>query len=145
MNNYDRHFDKVAPISEGAKMEDEREEFLEKMKELEETKKMENEKGIKPLNVVPLGDKVLLYQVKEEEEKTAEGLILAGTVVKEPNRAVVVAVGVGRTSEDGSKQPMTVKVGDSVVFNPQGCVDIIYEGVSYKVLPERDIIFIVNK
>ena len=73
----------------------------------------------------PLGDKVLLYQQVAKEERTQEGIILAGTTVQESNKAMVVAVGSGKTLDDGSKIAMEVKEGDEVIFNKSGCMDII--------------------
>lgn len=145
MKNYDRHFDKVAPSSEGTRIENEREEFMESMQSFENEKKVKNEKGSSPLSVQPLGDKVLLYQVIAEEEKTSTGIILTGTVIQESNKAIVVAVGSGKTLEDGSKLPMEVKVGDEVIFNKNSCTDITYNGINYKVTSEREIMFIVNR
>jgi len=145
MKNYDRHFDKIAPNSEGTNIENEREEFIENMQAFENDKKIKNEKGSKPLNVQPLGDKVLLYQVVVEEEKTSTGIILTGTMIQESNKAIIVAVGSGKTLEDGSKLPMEVKVGDEVIFNKNSCTEITYNGINYKVISEKEIMFIVNK
>lgn len=145
MKNYDHHFNKVAPTSEGTLMENERGEFMEQMEVFEKAKKDRNEKGITPLNVQPLGDRILLYQVIAEEEKTSQGIILTGTMIQESNKAIVVAVGLGKTLENGSKMPMEVKVGDEVIFNKNSCTDITYDGINYKVTSERDIIFIVNR
>lgn len=142
---YDHYFDRVAPIGSGSKIENEQEELLEQMREFEEVKKRSNEKGIKPLDVQPLGDRVLLYAPVQEEEKTPDGIILTGTMVQESNKAVVVAIGPGKILEDGSRIPMEVKVGDEVIFNKTSCMDIMYDGIPYKISSEREILFIVNK
>ena len=64
------------------------------------------------MNLKPLGDRVVLKR-EEAEEKTASGLILAGSAKEKPQLAVVVAVGPG-AFVDGKRTPMDVKVGDKL-------------------------------
>ena len=142
---YDHYFSQIAPTNMGSCIENSKEELIENMEAFEKIKKESNEKGIKPLNVQPLGDKVLLYQTVGEEEKISGGIILTGTIVQESNKATVVAVGTGKMLESGSRVPMEIKVGDEVIFNKPNCMDIRYDGINYKVTSEREIVFIINK
>jgi chaperonin GroES len=63
----------------------------------------------------PLHDRVLVRR-EEEEEKTAGGILLAGTAREKSNKGVVLAVGPGRVLDNGQVLPVSVKVGDRVVF-----------------------------
>ena len=68
------------------------------------------------MKIRPLGDRVIVKRV-ETEEKSDGGIILTGSAVKKSTRGTVVAVGPGRTLDDGKVVPVAVKEGDTVVFN----------------------------
>lgn len=67
------------------------------------------------MKIRPLNDRVVVRR-KEEEEKTAGGILLPGSAKEKPNEGEVVAVGEGRLLNDGKISPLTVKVGDKVIF-----------------------------
>jgi chaperonin GroES len=67
------------------------------------------------MKIRPLNDRVLVRR-EEEEEKTAGGILLAGSAREKSNKGKVIAVGTGRVLENGSIVPVSVKVGDRVVF-----------------------------
>lgn len=91
----------------------------------------------------PLGDKVLV-RVMEAEEKTSGGIILPETAKEKPQRGEVIAVGPGRTDDNGNKIPMEVNVGNIVIFTRYGGSEIKFDGVEYKVLTERDLLAIIE-
>ncbi len=91
----------------------------------------------------PLGDRVIV-KVKEEEEKTVGGIVLASNAKQKPIEGEVVAVGEGRIADNGNKIPMTVKKGDTVLYDKYSGTDVKYNGEKYLVLREKDILAIVK-
>ncbi|MBD79359.1 MAG: co-chaperone GroES [Crocinitomicaceae bacterium] len=89
------------------------------------------------INIKPLADRVLV-EAAPAEEKTAGGIIIPDTAKEKPRRGVVVAVGTGKPDE-----PMTVKVGDSVLYGQYGGSEISFEGKDYLMMRESDIFAIV--
>lgn len=95
----------------------------------------------KKLSLKPLGDRVVVKpSEKGGEKKLASGIILPDTVDKEKLLAgEVVATGPGKMNETGTRLPMEVKVGDSVLFKKPWDEPFKLEGVEYYVLPESEI------
>jgi len=75
-------------------------------------KKEEKEK----LDIQPLGDRVVIER-EESEQKTPGGIVLPDTAKEKPKQGRVVSVGTGRQLKDGTIVPLTVKVGDRVIFS----------------------------
>ncbi|MFT6845355.1 MAG: chaperonin GroES [Flavobacteriales bacterium] len=89
------------------------------------------------LNVKPLADRVLVEPALAEE-KTASGLIIPDTAKEKPQRGTVVAVGTGKPEE-----PMTVKVGDTVLYGKYSGTELNVEGKDFLIMRESDIFAIV--
>lgn len=96
------------------------------------------------VNIKPLEDK-LLVQIVEAETTTASGLVIPDTAKEKPQEATVVAVGPGRTDENGKRVPMDVAEGDVVIFSKYGGTEIKYAGEEYLILSHRDVLAIVEK
>ena len=95
-------------------------------------------------HIKPLHDEVLIAPV-EEEKQTSSGLFIPETASKEkPQMGNVLAVGPGKKGEDGKIQPMSVKVGDTVLYGRYSGEDIKIGGVEYKIVPETSIRAIVE-
>ncbi len=92
----------------------------------------------------PLRDKVVVKPL-EEEEKTSGGIILPDTAKKKPSEGEVVAVGAGRVLDDGSRAPMSVKVGDRVIYSKYGGNEVTVDGTDYVILDEDSIYAIRSK
>ncbi|SFH75604.1 co-chaperone GroES [Pisciglobus halotolerans] len=90
----------------------------------------------------PLGDRVII-EVKEEEETTASGIVLAGSAKEKPQTGKVVAVGEGRVLDNGTTVAVSVSVGDTVYFEKYAGSEVKYEGNDYLVVRESDIVAIV--
>jgi chaperonin GroES len=99
--------------------------------------------------LTPLHDRVVLRQLKEDEmgTKSLHGIIIPDTVAKEkPEQGIVVAVGAGKFDEDGEKRiPMTVKVGDRVVFSKYGYDEVKVGVTEYFIVAEANILAIINE
>jgi chaperonin GroES len=89
------------------------------------------------VNVKPLADRVLV-EPAAVEEKTASGIFIPDTAKEKPQRGIVIAVGTGKVDE-----PMTVKVGDSILYGKYSGTEISVEGKDYLIMRESDIFAIV--
>ncbi len=89
------------------------------------------------LNITPLHDRVIV-KAAAAEEKTAGGIIIPDTAKEKPQRGVVVAAGTGKKDE-----PMTVKVGDTVLYGKYAGTEIAVEGQDLLIMRESDILAIV--
>ena len=95
------------------------------------------------MNLKPLGDRVIIKQ-DEAEEKTTSGIILTSNSKEKPQRGKVVAVGAGKTCDDGKVIPVPVKVGDTVVYGRYGGQEITVDGQDYVILRVEDIYAVVE-
>ena len=92
------------------------------------------------MNLKPLGDRVIVEPL-EEEQTTAAGIVLPDTAVDKPQRGTVIATGPGeRSRETGEIVPLDVAEGDVVVFSKYGGTDITVDGSDYLILRESDIL-----
>ena len=89
------------------------------------------------VKIKPLADRVII-EVSPAEEKTASGIIIPDTAKEKPQRGKVVAVGNGKVDE-----PLTVKVGDEVLYGKYAGTDITVEGKDYLIMRESDIFAIL--
>jgi len=95
------------------------------------------------MNIKPLHDKVLIKRV-DEETKTAGGIIIPDTAKEKPSEGVVEAVGNGFRTEDGKIIPMSVKVGDRVLFAKWGGTEIKVGAETRLIVKESDILAVVE-
>jgi chaperonin GroES len=86
----------------------------------------------------PLGTKVIV-EPAEQEEKTAGGIILPDTAKQKPVEGKIIAIGTGRTLDDGSVVPLAVKVGQTVVYAKYGGNEVSFQGKDYIILDEDQI------
>lgn len=96
------------------------------------------------MNFKPLSNHLFL-EALEEEKTTKSGIVLPETAEKErPTRGKVIAVGPGKRNEKGEVIPMSVKVGDIVLFKKYGPDEIEIDGKKYLVGEEDDILAIIE-
>lgn len=98
----------------------------------------------KVMKLRPLDDGVVIMQL-EAEEKTTGGIILPDTAKEKPQMGKVVAVGPGKTLDNGKLMPMSVKKGVKVIYGKYVGNDVEIDGEKYVVLKESDILAIVEK
>ena len=94
------------------------------------------------MKLTPLGDKVVLKAIKEEE-KTKSGIILTGEAKEKPQQAEVIAVGPGGIV-DGEEVKMQVKVGDTVIYSKYSGTDVTLEDEDFIIVSQSDILAIVE-
>ncbi len=92
--------------------------------------------------IKPLGSRVLI-KMKEKEETTKSGIILAGASQEKPQIAEVIAVGPGEKI-DGKLEEMNVKKGDNVIVSKYSGTEVKYEGEEYIIVKQDDILAIVD-
>ena len=92
----------------------------------------------------PLADRVIVKRL-ENETKTASGIYIPDNAAEKPDQGEVLAVGPGRTSEEGKLVPLTVKVGDRVLFGRYGGQPVKADGEELLVMKEEDLFAIVEK
>ncbi len=94
--------------------------------------------------IQPLNDRVVVKRL-EAEDKTKSGIIIPDNAKEKPQQAEVLAVGPGKYNEDGDERiPLSVKVGDKVLFKKWGADEVKIDGEEVLVLAESDIIAILK-
>jgi chaperonin GroES len=95
------------------------------------------------MKVKPLQDRILVKRL-EEEEKTKGGIIIPDAAKEKPQEGKVIAVGDGKTLENGQKAPLTVKAGDKILFGKYSGTEIKIDGEEHLILREDDVLGIVE-
>jgi chaperonin GroES len=91
----------------------------------------------------PLDDRIVVQPI-EAEQKSAGGILLPDTAKEKPQRGKVLAVGQGRLSDAGSRVPLTVKVGDEVLYGKYAGTEIKWRGDELKILRESEVLGILG-
>jgi len=95
------------------------------------------------MKIRPLHDRIIVERL-EEETKTAAGIIIPDSAKEKPQQGNVIAVGKGKTTEDGKIMPLDVKVGDKVLFGKYSGTDIKIDGKEYLMMREDDVLGVVE-
>lgn len=91
----------------------------------------------------PLGDRILLKQL-EAEEKTKGGIVLPDTVKEKPQEGKIIAVGEGKKDSEGKVTPLSLKVGDKVLYGKYSGTEVIIDDEDYLITREEDVLGIVE-
>ncbi|MCH8061758.1 MAG: co-chaperone GroES [Chloroflexi bacterium] len=89
----------------------------------------------------PLGNRVVIKPNDEDEQVSAGGIYIPDTAKEKPQEGTVVAAGPGRITDDGSRIPMEIAVGDKVVYSKYAGTEYKEGDIEYLVLREDDILF----
>jgi chaperonin GroES len=95
------------------------------------------------INVKPLGDRILVEPVEEKEVKKG-AIIIPDSAKEKPTEGIVVALGTGKTDDNGKKLPFEVKVKDRVLVSKYGGTEIKLDGKEYKILNSDDILAVIE-
>jgi chaperonin GroES len=95
------------------------------------------------MTVRPLGDRVLVKPLEEKEVKKG-GIIIPDTAKEKPQEGKVVALGTGKTDENGKKIAFEVKKGDRVMYSKYGGTEIKIDGEEHLILREDDILGVLE-
>ena len=96
------------------------------------------------MKIRPLYDRIVVRR-KEEESKSAGGIVLPGSAKEKPNQGEVVAIGQGKLLDNGELRPVSVKVGDQVVFGQYSGNNIKVDGDELIILSETEIFGVIEK
>ncbi len=95
------------------------------------------------MKIKPLHDRVIVKRI-EEQETTKGGIIIPDTAKEKPAEGMIVAVGNGNISDDGTRQALEVKEGDKVLFGKYAGTEIKIDGEEHLIMREDDIIAIME-
>lgn len=95
------------------------------------------------MNIRPLHDRVIVRRI-EEEKTTASGLIIPDSATEKPSQGEILAVGKGKTADNGAVIKLDVAVGDTVIFGQFAGTEIKSNGESLLVMREDDIVAIID-
>ncbi len=95
------------------------------------------------MKIKPLGDRIMVKLIEEEEAKKG-GIIIPDTAKEKPQRGEVKAVGPGKRNDEGKVMPLEVKVGDKVLFAKYGGTEVKIDGEEYLIMREDDVMGIIN-
>lgn len=91
----------------------------------------------------PLGDRILLKQL-EAKEQTKGGIVIPDTVKEKPQEGEIIAAGEGKKNSDGKLIPLSLKVGDKVLYGKYSGTEVVIDGEDYLIIREEDVLGIVE-
>ena len=94
------------------------------------------------MKISPLYDRVLLKRIEEQEVKRGS-IIIPDTAKEKPQEAEVIAVGKGRTTDEGKVIPLSVKAGDKVLIGKYAGTEVTLDGVEHIILREEEILAVL--
>ena len=95
------------------------------------------------MKIRPLHDRVIVKRL-EEERKTASGIVIPDNAAEKPDQGQIVAVGNGKIQEDGKVRPMSLKVGERVLFGKYSGQAVKVDGEELLVMREEDIMGVIE-
>ena len=95
------------------------------------------------MKIKPLGDRVLVQPLEEEEELKG-GIIIPDTAKEKPQEGKVIAVGTGKRDEDGKEIAFNVKKGDKILLPKYGGTEVKIDDVTYQIIREDDILAVIE-
>ena len=96
------------------------------------------------MTIKPLGDRVLVMPV-EEDQQVRGGIIIPDTAKEKPQQGEIIAVGPGKTTDDGNAIPMNVTKGQIVLYGKYAGTEVKIDGNEYLIMSEGDIFGVVEK
>ena len=96
------------------------------------------------LKLKPLGDRVIIQPSDDDVEKSPGGIYIPDTAKEKPQKGKVVAVGTGRTTDEGNTIKMSVKLNDIVIYSKYAGTEYNENGADFLIVKESDILAIVS-
>lgn len=90
----------------------------------------------------PLGDRILLKQL-EAKEQTKGGIVIPDTVKEKPQEGEIISAGEGKKNSDGKLVPLSLKVGDKVLYGKYSGTEVVIDGEDYLIIREEDVLGII--
>ena len=95
------------------------------------------------MKVRPLHDRIIVQRIEEGEQKIG-GIIIPDTAKEKPQQGKVYAVGAGKVKEDGSRQPLDVKDGDTILFGKYSGQEIKLDGEELLIMREEEVLGVIG-
>jgi chaperonin GroES len=95
------------------------------------------------MNLRPLHDRIIVQRLEESEQRSG-AIIIPDSAREKPQQGKVLAVGLGKSNEDGKRVPLDVKAGDTILFGKYSGQEIKLEGVEYLIMKEEDVLAITD-
>ena len=95
------------------------------------------------MKVRPLHDRIIVQRLEEGEQKVG-GIIIPDTAKEKPQQGKVIAVGEGKFKEDGNRQPLDVKDGDTILFGKYSGQEIKIDGEDYLIMCEDEVLAVLK-
>ena len=92
----------------------------------------------------PLRDRILVERIEQAEQRIG-GIIIPDTAKEKPQQGKVFAVGAGKVKDDGKRQPLDVKDGDTILFGKYSGQEIKMDGEEYLIMREEEILGVITK
>ena len=93
--------------------------------------------------IKPLGDRIVI-KVIEDTEQTSGGIFIPDSAKEKPQKGEVVAIGLGKMNDKGEREPMDVKVGDTILYAKYPGTDVKMDGTEYKILSIKDALAVIE-
>lgn len=91
----------------------------------------------------PLGDRIVV-KVIEDTEQTSGGIFIPDSAKEKPQKGEVIAIGLGKMNDKGEREPLDVKVGETVLYAKYAGTDVKMDGVEYKILSVKDALAVIE-
>ena len=95
------------------------------------------------MKVRPLHDRIIVQRLDEGEQKIG-GIIIPDTAKEKPQQGKVIAAGQGKVNDDGKRQPLDVKDGDTILFGKYSGQDIKVDGEEYLIMREEEVLAVLE-
>ena len=95
------------------------------------------------MKVRPLHDRIIVQRLEEGEQKVG-GIIIPDTAKEKPQQGKVIAAGQGKVKEDGGRQPLDVKDGDTILFGKYSGQEIKMDGEEYLIMREDEVLAVLD-
>ena len=95
------------------------------------------------MNVRPLHDRIIVQRLEEGEQKIG-GIIIPDSAKEKPQQGKVIAVGAGKTNDEGKRMPLDVKAGDTILFGKYSGQEIKLDGEEYLIMREDEVLAVIE-
>jgi chaperonin GroES len=96
------------------------------------------------VHIRPLHDRLIVKRIEDQEQKSAGGIIIPDSAKEKPQEGKVLAIGKGKTNDDGKTIPLDVKAGDRILFGKYSGSEIKVEGEECLILREDEVLGVIE-
>ena len=97
------------------------------------------------MKIRPLADRVIVKPIEETENKSTGGIIIPDTAKEKSQQGKIVAVGPGKTDENGKIIKMNVKAGEKILYSKYGGTEVKFDNEDYLIMSESDVLAVIEK